>query len=78
VITDVLQQTTFVTLYQASESIYKRFDKVMIINKGRQIYFGPASEARQYFVSLGYRDFPRQTTADYLTGCSMFGPHVFY
>ncbi|KIJ41874.1 hypothetical protein M422DRAFT_171852 [Sphaerobolus stellatus SS14] len=70
VITDVLQQTTFVTLYQASESIYRQFDKVLVIDKGRQVYFGPADQARKYFVELGYRDLPRQTTADYLTGCT--------
>jgi ATP-binding cassette subfamily G (WHITE) protein 2 (SNQ2) len=87
VLTDVLQQTTFVSLYQAGESthlpplnqlskltlptgIYKQFDKVLVINKGRQVYFGPADEARNYFVSIGYKDLPRQTTADYLTGCS--------
>ncbi|KIJ32375.1 hypothetical protein M422DRAFT_265873 [Sphaerobolus stellatus SS14] len=70
VITDVLQQTTFVTLYQASESIYRQFDKVLVIDKGRQVYFGPADQARKYFVELGYKDLPRQTTADYLTGCT--------
>ncbi|KIJ32383.1 hypothetical protein M422DRAFT_265882, partial [Sphaerobolus stellatus SS14] len=70
VITDVLQQTTFVTLYQASESIYQQFDKVLVIDKGRQVYFGPADQARKYFVELGYKDLPRQTTADYLTGCT--------
>ncbi|KAF8583992.1 hypothetical protein K439DRAFT_1617076 [Ramaria rubella] len=46
VLTDVLQQTTFVSLYQASESIYKQFDKVLVINKGRQIYFGPARSSQ--------------------------------
>lgn len=70
VITDVLKMTTFVSLYQAGEGIYNQFDKVMVIDQGRQVYFGPAKEARQYFLSLGYRDLPRQTTADYLTGCT--------
>ncbi|KZO94482.1 hypothetical protein CALVIDRAFT_484187 [Calocera viscosa TUFC12733] len=70
VLTDVLEQTTFVSLYQAGENIYKLFDKVLVIDEGRQVYFGPAKEARQYFVSLGFKDFPRQTTADYLTGCT--------
>jgi ATP-binding cassette, subfamily G (WHITE), member 2, SNQ2 len=34
------------------------------------VYFGPTREARQYFESLGFLEKPRQTTADYLTGCT--------
>jgi hypothetical protein len=57
-------------LYQASENIYQLFDKVMVIHKGKQIYFGPTSKARAYFEGLGYEPKPRQTTPDYLTGCT--------
>ncbi|VDB90213.1 unnamed protein product [Peniophora sp. CBMAI 1063] len=70
VMTDVLGQTTFVTLYQAGEGIYELFDKVMVLDHGRQVYFGPPSEARRYFEGLGYRALPRQSTPDYLTGCT--------
>ncbi|KAI0945373.1 hypothetical protein AcW1_001611 [Taiwanofungus camphoratus] len=70
VMTDVLGQTTFVTLYQAGESIYELFDKVMVLDKGRQVYFGPPSAARAYFEGLGYKSLPRQSTPDYLTGCT--------
>lgn len=34
------------------------------------MYFGPPSEARAYFERLGYKSLPRQSTADYLTGCT--------
>lgn len=61
---------SFVSLYQAGEGIYEQFDKVLVIDEGRQVYFGPANEARRYMMSLGYADLPRQTTADYLTGCT--------
>ncbi|KWU42587.1 hypothetical protein RHOSPDRAFT_20945 [Rhodotorula sp. JG-1b] len=70
ILTDVHQMATFVSLYQAGEGIYEQFDKVLVIDEGRQVYFGPANEARQYMMSLGYADLPRQTTADYLTGCT--------
>ncbi|GAA6008132.1 hypothetical protein JCM10207_007040 [Rhodosporidiobolus poonsookiae] len=70
VLTDVHQMATFVSLYQAGEGIYNQFDKVLVIDEGRQVYFGPAKEARQYMMDLGYADLPRQTTADYLTGCT--------
>ena len=34
------------------------------------MYAGPPSEARAYFEGLGYKALPRQSTADYLTGCT--------
>ncbi|KAF8167550.1 pleiotropic drug resistance ABC transporter [Crassisporium funariophilum] len=70
IMTDVLGQTTFVTLYQAGESIYELFDKVLVLDQGRQVFYGPPSEARSYFEGLGYKSLPRQSTADYLTGCT--------
>ncbi|KAI4195627.1 MAG: hypothetical protein LQ350_007098 [Teloschistes chrysophthalmus] len=70
IMTNVYKMTTFVSLYQASENIYKQFDKVIVIDQGRQVYFGPTSEARAYFESIGFMEKPRQTTPDYLTGCT--------
>jgi ATP-binding cassette subfamily G (WHITE) protein 2 (SNQ2) len=70
VLTNIYQTTTFVSLYQASENIYDCFDKVMVIDSGRQVYYGPAKEARSYFEGLGFLEKPRQTTPDYLTGCT--------
>ncbi|KAK7063883.1 pleiotropic drug resistance ABC transporter protein [Favolaschia claudopus] len=70
IMTDILGQTTFVTLYQAGEGIYDLFDKVMVLSEGRQVFFGKPTEARAYFESLGYKPLPRQSTADYLTGCT--------
>ncbi|KAF5024202.1 hypothetical protein F66182_3716 [Fusarium sp. NRRL 66182] len=68
--TNLYKTTTFVSLYQASENIYNLFDKVLVIDEGRQVYFGPAASARSYFESLGFAPRPRQTSADYLTGCT--------
>ncbi|EGP85077.1 ABC transporter [Zymoseptoria tritici IPO323] len=68
VLSNIYRTSTFVSLYQASESIYAQFDKVLLIHEGHQIYFGPAKEARAYFESLGYLPKPRQTSPDYLTG----------
>lgn len=52
VMTDVLGKTTVCSFYQASESIYNLFDKVLVFDKGKMIYFGPAKEAKQYFIDL--------------------------
>ncbi|CAO3574960.1 unnamed protein product [Mortierella alpina] len=65
--TDLLHKATMVTIYQASENIYELFDKTVLLYEGRCIFFGPADEARQYFIDMGFECPPRQTTADYLT-----------
>ncbi|KAF2448646.1 ABC transporter CDR4 [Karstenula rhodostoma CBS 690.94] len=70
VLTNIYKTTTFVSLYQASENIYKVFDKVLVIDSGRQVYFGPTKDARAYFEGLGFLPKPRQTSPDYLTGCT--------
>ncbi|VTT76298.1 unnamed protein product [Fusarium fujikuroi] len=45
----------------------QEFDKVLLLYEGRQIFFGPTSEATRYFTTMGFECPPRQTTADFLT-----------
>lgn len=59
--------TQAVAVYQASQAIYDIFDKALVIYEGRQIYFGPAKDAKQYFEDMGWYCAPRQTTGDFLT-----------
>ncbi|KAJ1944994.1 ATP-binding cassette transporter snq2, partial [Linderina macrospora] len=40
----------------------------MVIDQGRELYFGPANKAVEYFASIGIYKPPRQTTSDFLTG----------
>ncbi|KAN0064189.1 ATP-binding cassette transporter snq2 [Thecaphora frezii] len=70
ILTDVLKTSTFISLYQAGEGIYEQFDKVLLIDEGRCVYYGPINKARQYFLDLGFKNYPRQTTADFLSGCT--------
>lgn len=67
IMTDISNRTTLVTLYQAGEGIYELMDKVLVIDQGKCIFQGPAGEARQYFIDLGFYCPERQTTADFLT-----------
>ena len=70
IMANVYELTTFVSIYQASENIYKQFDKVLFLSEGRQVYYGSTEEASAYFEGLGFRRNPRQTTPDFLTGCT--------
>lgn len=65
---DALNKTTIATLYQASDSIYNLYDKVMLMYLGRCIFFGPRSRAKPYFIEMGYTCEPRKSTPDFLTG----------
>ncbi|RAL58706.1 hypothetical protein DID88_003063 [Monilinia fructigena] len=43
-----------VAIHQASQQIYDQFDKAVVLYEGRQIYFGPCGQAKQYFVDMGW------------------------
>jgi ATP-binding cassette subfamily G (WHITE) protein 2 (SNQ2) len=66
-LTNMAQISTAVALYQAGESLYKAFDKVLVLEEGRCCYFGSADEAAAYFEGLGFERPARWTTADFLT-----------
>ncbi|KAJ0165507.1 Brefeldin A resistance protein [Colletotrichum tanaceti] len=65
--TNMAETSTAVSLYQAGESLYDLVDKVLLIDSGRCLYYGPSEEAKQYFVDLGFDCPDRWTTADFLT-----------
>ncbi|KAI9886100.1 MAG: hypothetical protein M1823_002118 [Watsoniomyces obsoletus] len=66
-LTNMAHVSTLVALYQAGESLYELFDKVVLIDEGRCIYYGPTTEAKAYFENLGFHCPPRCTTAEFLT-----------
>lgn len=67
VTTKLLKKTALVAIYQAGENVYETFDKVTVLYKSRQIYFGPIEEAKAYFQNMGFECPQRQTTAEFLT-----------
>ncbi|KAI1843835.1 hypothetical protein JX266_010094 [Neoarthrinium moseri] len=64
---DYLNIAALVAIYQAPQSAYELFDRVILLYEGRQIYFGKVGEAKQYFEELGFECPDRQTTPDFLT-----------
>ncbi|KAI9743045.1 MAG: hypothetical protein M1818_003340 [Claussenomyces sp. TS43310] len=66
-LTNMANISTAVALYQAGESLYKSFDKVLLIEEGRCCYYGSADDAAAYFEDLGFERPARWTTADFLT-----------
>ncbi|KAI4118193.1 MAG: hypothetical protein LQ345_001713 [Seirophora villosa] len=72
-LTNMAHISTCVALYQAGESLYDLFDKVVLIDEGRCLYYGPTENAAAYFEGLGFERPARWTTADFLT--SVTDPH---
>ncbi|KAI1323108.1 ABC-2 type transporter-domain-containing protein [Xylariaceae sp. FL0255] len=70
--TEIFGTTACVSIYQSPQSAYDCFDKAVVLYEGRQIFFGRADEAKQYFVNMGYECPARQTVPDFLT--SMTSP----
>jgi ATP-binding cassette, subfamily G (WHITE), member 2, PDR len=64
---DIGGLTSLIAIYQASQAIYDMCDKAIVLYEGKQIYFGPTTEARDYFEGMGWHCPPRQTTGDFLT-----------
>ena len=65
--TNMAGSTAAVAIYQASQSIYDIFDKVVVLYEGRQIYFGSTQTAKAFFVEMGFHCPERATTGDFLT-----------
>ncbi|PVH93264.1 hypothetical protein DM02DRAFT_241565 [Periconia macrospinosa] len=66
-LTNVGNRTTMATLYQAGETLYNYFDKVLVIYEGRQAFFGKIGDARKYFEELGFVRPEGQTTSEFLS-----------
>lgn len=65
--TEINGATACVAIYQAPQSAVDVFNKALVLYEGRQIYFGPVTTAKQYFVDMGFDCPDRQTDADFLT-----------
>ncbi|XPS79103.1 hypothetical protein M3J07_011108 [Ascochyta lentis] len=69
--TDILGLTTIATLYQAGNGIFEQFDKVLVLDKGEQIFYGPLEESVPFMENLGFLCDPSANRADFLTGVTV-------
>lgn len=68
---DTLGHTHIVTLYQAGNHIFELFDKVLVLDHGKQIYYGPARGAKAFMEHLGFMYTPGANVADFLTSVTV-------
>lgn len=70
-LTDIFGLASIVTLYQAGNGIYSLFSKILVLDEGIEIYYGPTAEARPFMESLGFYCNPANNIADFLTGVTV-------
>jgi ABC-type multidrug transport system ATPase subunit len=64
------------SFYQTSNNIFDLFDKVVLLCNGREIYYGPASQARSFSEEMGFVCTPGSNVADFLTSVSVLTERV--
>lgn len=69
--TDVFGLASIVTLYQAGNGIYDLFDKVLVLDEGKEIFYGPLEEGRPFMEELGFICDDGANVADFLTGVTV-------
>lgn len=69
--TDVLGLATIVTLYQAGNGIYNLFDKVLVLDGGKEIYYGPMKDAKPFMEEAGFVCQDGANVGDFLSGVTV-------
>lgn len=69
--TDVYGLSTIVTLYQAGNGIFDLFDKVLVLDEGKEIFYGPKDQAKSFMEDLGFCCEDGGNIADFLTGVTV-------
>ncbi|XP_065846979.1 ABC transporter G family member 22-like isoform X2 [Euphorbia lathyris] len=59
-------KTVITTIHQPSSKIFSKFDKLILLGKGRSLFFGKPSEAMPYFSSIGYSPLIAMNPAEFL------------
>ncbi|KAH6639094.1 multidrug resistance protein CDR2 [Boeremia exigua] len=71
VMTDELGLTTIATLYQAGNAVFEQFDKVLVLDNGKQMFYGPREEAVPFMEGLGFFCDPAANKSDFLTSVTV-------
>ncbi|PWA99575.1 ABC-2 type transporter family protein [Artemisia annua] len=67
-LTDIAEteKTVVTTIHQPSSRLFHKFDKLILLGKGSLLYFGKASEAMDYFSSIGCSPLIAMNPAEFL------------
>ncbi|KAL1328108.1 hypothetical protein AAHE18_13G350500 [Arachis hypogaea] len=63
---DGIQRTIIASIHQPSAEVFQFFDNLCLLSAGKTVYFGPASDAIQFFASNGFPCPSLQNPSDHL------------
>jgi ABC-type multidrug transport system ATPase subunit len=66
-------KTILATFYQPGNGIFDQFDKVLLIDEGRCLFYGPRTMAKSYFEDLGFECPQGGNVADFLSSVTVPG-----
>jgi ABC-type multidrug transport system ATPase subunit len=59
------------TIHQPRSDIFHLFDSVLLLSKGKMVYYGETKEVTGYFQSLGYQCPEKCNPADFIRKSSL-------
>jgi len=62
-------KTIISVIHQPSQSVFAKFDDLLLVSEGRLMYYGETSKIRQYLSGLGYNCSKDTGTAEHVLDC---------
>jgi ABC-2 type transporter len=62
-------KTVIAVIHQPNQHVFSKFDDVLLVSEGKQMYFGPRTEVRSYMEHHGCEALPEMGTAEHILDC---------
>jgi ABC-2 type transporter len=62
-------KTVIAVIHQPNQHVFSKFDDVLLVSEGKQMYFGPRQEVRSYMEQHGCEALPEMGTAEHILDC---------
>jgi ABC-type glutathione transport system ATPase component len=62
-------KTVIAVIHQPNQHVFAKFDDVLLVSEGKQMYFGPRQDVRAYMESYGCQALPEMGTAEHILDC---------
>lgn len=62
-------KTVIAVIHQPNQHVFAKFDDVLLVSEGKQMYFGPRQDVRAYMDSFGCKALPEMGTAEHILDC---------
>ena len=62
-------KTVIAVIHQPNQHVFSKFDDVLLVSEGKQMYFGPRKDVRSYMESFGCMALPEMGTSEHILDC---------